>query len=105
VLTRAHWSPLQASRILLGLLLEAFVLEAFVPEGPVLISIDETIERRRGESISAKGISCNPACSSRTHFVKASGLRWVSLILLTRIPWADRVWALSSLTVLAPSER
>jgi DDE superfamily endonuclease len=100
VLNRAQWSPLKASRILLGLL-----LEAFVPEGPVVMGIDETLERRRGERISAKGIYRDPVRSSHTHLVKASGLRWVSLMVLTRLPWVNRVWALPFLTVLAPSER
>jgi DDE superfamily endonuclease len=100
VFNRARWSSLDASRILLGLL-----LEAFVPKGPVVMGIDETIERRRGEKLSAKGIYRDPVHSSHAHFVKASGLRWASLMLLTRIPWADRVWALPFLTVLAPSER
>jgi hypothetical protein len=43
--------------------------------------------------------------SSHGHFVKASGLRWLSLMLLVPIPWAGRVWALPFLTALAPSER
>jgi hypothetical protein len=38
-------------------------------------------------------------------FVKTSGLRWISLLLLPAIPWIGRVWALPFLTVLAPSER
>lgn len=100
VLNRAQWSSLEASRRLLGLL-----LDAFVPEGPVVMGIDETIERRRGERLSAKGIYRDPVRSSHAHFVKASGLRWVSLMVLARIPWIDRVWALPFLTVLAPSER
>jgi DDE superfamily endonuclease len=100
VLNRAQWSSLSASRRLLGLL-----LDVFVPEGPVVMGIDETIERRRGERISAKGISRDPVRSSHAHFVKASGLRWVCLMVLARIPWADRVWALPFMTVLAPSER
>jgi hypothetical protein len=100
VLNRAQWSSLAAGRILLGLL-----LDAFVPEGPVVMGLDETLERRRGERLSAKGIYRDPVRSSHTHFVKASGLRWVCLMLLARIPWVDRVWALPFLTVLAPSER
>jgi DDE superfamily endonuclease len=100
VLNRAQWSSLEASRRLLGLL-----LDVFVPEGPVVMGIDETIERRRGERISAKGIYRDPVRSSHAHFVKASGLRWVCLMVLARIPWGDRVWALPFLTVLAPSER
>jgi hypothetical protein len=94
------WSPRAASRILLGLL-----INAFAPDGPVVLGIDDTIERRRGKRISAKGIYRDPVRSSRGHFVKASGLRWLSLMLLAPIPWAGRVWALPFLTVLAPSER
>jgi hypothetical protein len=100
LLNRACWSSLAAGRILLKLL-----LDAFVPEGPVVMGIDETVERRRGEKISAKGIYRDPVRSSHTHFVKASGLRWVCLMVLAPIPWIDRIWALPFLTVLAPSER
>jgi hypothetical protein len=100
VLSRAKWSTQEASRILLGLL-----VEAFVPEGPLVLGIDETLERRRGKKISAKGIYRDPVRSSREHFVKTSGLRWVCLTLLAPIPWASRVWALPFLSALAYSER
>jgi hypothetical protein len=100
VLNRARWNPRLASRQLLGLL-----LAAFVARGPVLLGLDDTIERRRGKRIRAKGIYRDPVRSSQAHFVKASGLRWISLMLLAPIPWAGRVWALPFLTVLAPSER
>jgi hypothetical protein len=43
--------------------------------------------------------------SSRSHFVKVGGLRWLSVMLLALIAWAHRVWALPVLTALAPSER
>jgi DDE superfamily endonuclease len=99
VLSRAQWPALRGGRILLRLL-----LRAFVPTGPVVIGIDETIERRRGEKIAAKGIYRDPVRSSHAHLVKASGLRWVSLMLLTPIPWTTRVWGLPFLTVLSPSE-
>jgi hypothetical protein len=71
----------------------------------VLLGIDETLERRRGDKIAAKGIYRDAARSSHSFFVKSSGLRWISLMLLTRVPWASRVWALPFLSVLAPSER
>jgi hypothetical protein len=100
VLNRAAWSGLAAARVLLGLL-----LDAFAPDGPVLLGLDDTIERRRGKRISAKGVYRDPVRSSRSHFVKAGGLRWLSLMLLVPIPWAGRVWALPFLTALAPSER
>jgi DDE superfamily endonuclease len=100
VLNRAAWSGRAAARVLLGLL-----LDAFVPTGPVLLGLDDTIERRRGKRIGAKGIYRDPVRSSKGHFVKASGLRWLSLMLLVPISWAGRVWALPFLTALAPSER
>jgi hypothetical protein len=76
-----------------------------VPEGPVLLGIDDTVERRRGPRIHAKGISRDPVRSAHSHFVKACGLRWVSLMRLAPVPWAARTWALPFLTCLAPSER
>jgi DDE superfamily endonuclease len=100
VLNRARWSGLAVSRVLLSLL-----VTAFVPAGPLVLGIDETLERRRGAKIAAKGIYRDPVRSSHAHFVKASGLRWICLMLLAPIPWAGRVWALPVLTVLAPSER
>jgi hypothetical protein len=82
VLSRAAWCPRAASRLLLGLL-----VAAFAPKGPVVLGIDDTIERRRGKRIAAKGIYRDPVRSSHGHFVKASGLRWLSLMLLAPIPF------------------
>ena len=100
VLSLSKWSAKQASGILLRQL-----LDCFLPKGPVVVGIDETIERRWGPKIEARGIYRDSARSSRTHLVKASGLRWMSVMLLAPISWAKRVWALPFLTVLAPSER
>ena len=101
VLNRAVWSPYQASEILLKLLLRSLDQEL----KPLVFGLDDTIERRWGRHIRARGIYRDPVRSSRSHFVKTSGLRWLSLMWLTEIPWANRVWALPFLTVLAPSER
>jgi hypothetical protein len=101
VLNRATWSSLALSRILMRLLVRTFV----PPDAPLVIGLDDHIERRRGKQIAAKGIYRDPVASSKSFFVKTSGLRWLSLMLLAPIPWAKRVWALPFLTVLAPSER
>ena len=100
VLNRAVWSSLAASRILLQLL-----VRAFAPEGPLVFGLDDTIERRWGARIAARGIYRDPVRSSRSHFVKVSGLRWLCMMLLVPIPWAARVWALPFLTALCPSQR
>src|SRR5215216_4222928 len=100
VLSRASWSSREASRVLLGLL-----VEAFVPEGPLILGVDETLERRWGKKIAGKGVYRDPVRSTHENLVKSSGLRWVCVMLLVEIPWASRVWALPFLSVLAPSER
>ncbi len=101
VLNRAKWSSRKLGRVLLEL-----VLHAFVPaDAPVVLGIDEHLERRRGRKIAAKGIYRDSVRSSPSFFVKSSGVRWVCLMVLAPIPWAKRVWALPFFTVLAPSER
>jgi hypothetical protein len=100
VLNRAVWSSRQASRILFNLL-----VATFAADGVIVMGLDDTLERRWGKRIGARGIYRDPVRSSHEHFVKTSGLRWLSLMLLVPIPWAERIWALPFLTVLAPSER
>lgn len=100
VLNRDCWSSHALSRILLRLLVRTFV----PADAPIVLGLDDHIERRRGEKIAAKGIYRDAVRSSKSFFVKTSGLRWLSMMLLAHIPWAKRVWALPFLTVLAPSE-
>jgi DDE superfamily endonuclease len=100
VLSTGRWSSRALAHRLLLLL-----VAAFVPTGPVVVGIDDTIERRWGARIGARGIYRDPVRSSHGHFVKASGLRWLCAALLAPVPWAGCVWALPFLTVLAPSER
>jgi hypothetical protein len=75
VLSRAAWSGREVSSVLLGLL-----VEAFVPEGPLVLGIDETLERRRGKKISAKGIyrflRCAPAASTSSKRAPSDGCAW-----------------------------
>src|SRR3990172_470413 len=99
VLNRASWSSRHAAGLLLKALVAAFGC------GPLVFGLDETLERRRGAKIAAKGIYRDAVRSSHSFFVKASGLRWISMLLLAPLPWAGRVGALPFFTVLAPSER
>jgi DDE superfamily endonuclease len=70
VLSHASWSSVKASRILLRSL-----VEVFVPEGdPLVVGIDETLERRYGKKIAAKGIYRDPVRSTHETFVKSSVL-------------------------------
>lgn len=105
VLNRATWSSRAIRRIVLRLLLRAFV----PAHAPVVGGLDDHIERRRGAKIAGyplgEGIYRDAVRSSKSFFVKTSGLRWVSMMLLASIPWAQCVWALPFLPVLAPSQR
>ncbi len=101
VLNRAVWSPRAAAGIRLVLLLQ-YLDQG---NGPLVFGIDETLERRRGPKIKSLGIYRDAVRSSRSQLVKASGLRWISLMWLGHVPWAGRHWALPVLTVLAPSTR
>jgi hypothetical protein len=100
VLNRARWSGRAIACQLLSL-----IVDHLVPSGPVVFGVDDTIERRWGQRIAARGIYRDPVRSSHAHFVKTSGLRWLSFMVLCPVGWAGRAKALPFLTVLAPSER
>ena len=100
VLNRARWSSWQASRILLRLL-----LLLMPPDGVVVIGADDTIERRRGKRINGLGCYRDPVRSSHKYLVKCFGLKWLSLMLLVKLPWSNRVWALPFLTVLCRAQQ
>lgn len=100
VLNRAGWSAFKASQIL-----RTLRLKSFDQGGPLVLGIGETLERRWGKKIKAKGSDRDAVRSGHSHFVKGSGLRGISLMGLSPVPWAKRVWALPVLTALAPSER
>jgi len=57
-----------------------------------------------GAKIAARGIYRDPVRSSHGHFVKASGLRWLSFMVMVPLAWTRRRWALPFLTILAPSQ-
>ncbi len=97
VLNRAVWSPLKVGRVLLHLLIQ----HLDQGDGPLVFGIDEDPGAAAWQADQGQGA----VRSSASHFVKASGLRWISLMWLTSIPWARRTWALPVLTALAPSER
>lgn len=100
VLSHAKWSSLMASKILLGLLVK------FVgTQSPLVMVIDETLERRKGKKIKAKGYYRDAVRSSEKNIVKCLGLKWMTLTLLVKFPWSKRRWALPFMTVLEPSER
>ncbi len=98
VLNRARWSPLRLSKLLLGLLLTLLPADA-----PLVLLVDETLERRRGRKIAYKGYFRDPVRSTAGKPVTSAGIRWRCLALLVPVPWSRRPWALPFLTVPAPA--
>lgn len=96
VLNRAQWSALQASKILLGLIVVLLV----PPGAAIVLGADDTVERRSGRKIKAKGCYRDAVRSSKKHVIRCFGLKWVALMVLVPVPWARRVWALPFLTAL-----
>jgi hypothetical protein len=97
VLNRAQWSGLRLARLLLGLLVKTLT----APGATLVLGADDTLERRRGAHIKAKGHFRDSARSSQKQAISSEGLRWLSVMLLTRLPFTTRVWALPFLTLLA----
>ncbi|MBN1449432.1 MAG: transposase [Anaerolineales bacterium] len=101
VLNRDRWSLWVVSKILLGL-----IILIFLPAGiPLILVIDETLERRRGKKIKHKGWFRDPILSTKEHVVTALGLRWICLAVLVPVPWSQRPWALPFMTVLALGQK
>lgn len=101
VLSRSHWSPMQMSRLLLGLL-----VDTFVPEGAALtLLVDETLERRTGKKIGYKGWFRDAVRSVGNKVALSVGIRWCCVCLLVAVPWSSRPWALPFMAVPVLSEK
>jgi hypothetical protein len=100
VLNRVKWSPMQGARILLNL-----IMNMVGSMTPLVFFIDETLERRKGPMIKAKGYYRDAVRSSKKVVVKSSGLKWLTLAVSWRFPFSERYFALPFMTVLEPSAK
>jgi hypothetical protein len=100
VLNRVNWSLLSASLILLNL-----ILNITGRDNPLVLFVDETLERRKGPKIKAKGYYRDAVRSSQRILVKSSGLKWLTLATSWRFPFSTRFFALPFMTVLQPSKK
>ncbi len=99
VLNRAKWNPLNGAQILVILIIRLIPLNF-----PLVIAIDENIERRKGKKIKAKGVYRDAVRSSEKKVIHCFGLKWISMMAIIPLPWSKRPWALPFFTVLAPSK-
>jgi hypothetical protein len=97
VLNRDQWSPWVLSKKLLDL-----IISIFLPAGvPLILAIDETLERRRGSKIKYKGWFRDAIRSTANHVSTSLGIRWICLAVLVSVPWSQRLWALPFMVVPA----
>lgn len=102
VLNRDKWSVFSAGKILLGLLVRTGLT---IMPGYLVFVFDETVERRQGKKIKAKGCYRDAVRSSKSNVIKCFGLKWVCATVILQPPWCKRPWALPYLVVLAHSKK
>ena len=100
VLSRAKWDGLAASKIIFGLL-----IKLLPHDWPIIIAVDETLERRRGKKIKAKGAYRDAVASSQSRVIICFGLKWECMTLIVPLPWCKRPWALPFMVILSPSKK
>lgn len=101
VLNRDHWSPMLLSKILIGLIIRTFL----APGLPLVILIDDTLERREGKKIRYKSRFHDAVLSTAAKVVTSMGLRWICMMILVPVPWSERAWALPFMVILTLAPR
>jgi hypothetical protein len=95
VLSHAPWSALQ-----LGCALAAFILRHFVPQGPVVLVGDDTVDGHKGPHVYGKARHRDAVRSTHCFTAWRYGHKWVVLAILVQFPFATRRWALPILVDL-----
>ena len=100
VLSRAKWSACKAAGILL---LE--IIRVFLPNEEIIIPIDTTIERRKGEKIKGLGRQRDPVRSTKSRKVLTIGLQWLVASVSVKLPNCLTRWSLPFFTQLIPPKQ
>ena len=101
LLNRDQWSPWVLSELLL-----ASIIALCLPPGmPLILLVDDTLERRRGSKIKYKGWFRDAIRSTASHVSKSLGIRWICLAVLVPVPWSQRLWALPFMVIPALSPK
>ena len=95
VLSSAEWSGLA-----LGCVLARYLLTHLVPDGPVDLVGDDTVDGHPGPKVYGKGRHRDAVRSSHSFTAWRYGHKWVVLAVLVEFPFAKRRWALPVLVDL-----
>lgn len=99
VFSRRRWSSWRLARLLVG-----WVVEHWVPDGPIFLAADDTVDEHRGKKVYGKARHRDPVRSTHTYTAFRWGHKWVVVALLVRFPFTRRRWALPVLVALYRSE-
>lgn len=97
ILNGAKWCSIRGSKILLSSL-------GKICQKDIVISIDSTIERRKGPKIKGLGRQRDAVQSTKENKVLVIGLNWLVCAIHVQFPWTSRIWACPFLSVLMPPE-
>jgi DDE superfamily endonuclease/Archaeal putative transposase ISC1217 len=95
VFSRARWSTWTLARVL-----ARFILDHWVPQGPVSLAGDDTVDEHPGRKVFGKACHRDPVRSTHTFTAYRWGHKWVVLAILVRFPFTSRLWALPGLVAL-----
>jgi hypothetical protein len=95
VFSHRRWSGLRLARLLTG-----WVVERLVPDGPIVLAGDDTVDEHKGKKVYGKGRHRDPVRSTHTYTAFRWGHKWVVVAMLVRLPFARRLWALPVLVAL-----
>jgi len=95
VLSTRRWSTSQLARLLIK-----FILDRYVPDGPVFLAGDDTVDEHRGAKVHGKGCHRDPVRSTHSFTAYRWGHKWVVLAILVQFSFATRPWALPVLVAL-----
>jgi hypothetical protein len=100
IFSGAKWVACKAAGILL---LE--IIRVFLPNEEIVIPIDTTIERRKGEKIKGLGRQRDPVRSTKKHKVLTIGLQWLVASVSVKLPGCLTRWSLPFFTQLIPPKK
>lgn len=99
VFSQRRWSSWRLARTLAG-----FILRRWVPNGPVLVCGDDTVDEHRGKKVYGKACHRDAVRSTHSFTAYRWGHKWVVLAILVKFPFAQRLWALPILVALYRSK-
>ena len=100
VFSKRRWSSWRLARALAG-----YILRHWVPDGPVFVCGDDTVDGHCGKKVYGKACHRDAVRSTHAFTAYRGGHKWVVLAILVKFPFAQRRWALPILVALYRSKK